>query len=92
MLRKPATAEDEQETVGTPLYMAPEVLRGQQPTPAADLYAVGVMAYELFVGRHPFQDSNLNNLYNDVLFTTPEIPASEIARMERARLGLGRPA
>lgn len=78
MLRKPTTAEDEQETVGTLWYMAPEVLRGLQPTPTADLYAVGVMAYELFVGRHPFQDNSITNLYNDVLFNTPEIPASEI--------------
>ncbi len=39
---------------GTLRYMAPEVLRGGQATPAADLYAVGVIAYELFAGWHPF--------------------------------------
>ncbi|MEO8607210.1 MAG: AAA family ATPase [Chloroflexota bacterium] len=78
LLRKPTAADDEQEPAGTLMYMAPEVLRSQQPTPAADLYAVGMMAYELFVGRHPFQDSNFNNLYNDVLFNMPEIPADKM--------------
>lgn len=39
---------------GTLRYMAPEVLRGAEATVAADLYAVGVIAYELFAGWHPF--------------------------------------
>lgn len=39
---------------GTLRYMAPEVLLGAETTIAADLYAVGVMAYELFAGWHPF--------------------------------------
>ncbi|MBN8231526.1 protein kinase [Corallococcus macrosporus] len=38
---------------GTPGYLAPEVLRGEAPSELSDLYAVGVLAYELFVGRHP---------------------------------------
>ncbi len=39
---------------GTPEYMAPEVIRGEDPTPASDIYAVGVMLYELLVGYTPF--------------------------------------
>ncbi|WP_375760566.1 serine/threonine-protein kinase PknK [Corallococcus exercitus] len=38
---------------GTPGYLAPEVLRGDAPSEQSDLYAVGVLAYELFVGKHP---------------------------------------
>ena len=39
---------------GTPAYMAPEVLCGEPATERADLYAIGMIAYELFVGRYPF--------------------------------------
>jgi serine/threonine protein kinase len=40
--------------VGTPEYLAPELILGAQPTIASDLYAVGVMLYELLTGATPF--------------------------------------
>src|SRR5215470_16203091 len=44
-------------TVGTPTYMAPEQAMAQDIGPWTDLYSVGCMAFELFVGRVPFHDS-----------------------------------
>jgi len=40
--------------VGTFPYMAPEMLRGEQITIATDLYALGMVAYELLIGKYPF--------------------------------------
>jgi serine/threonine protein kinase len=40
--------------VGTPDYIAPEVLCGSTAEPASDIYACGVVAYELLAGRRPF--------------------------------------
>jgi serine/threonine-protein kinase len=45
---------DDGVVAGTPEYMAPEVCRGGPPTIAADIYAAGVVAYELLVGITPF--------------------------------------
>jgi serine/threonine protein kinase len=43
-------------TVGTPNYMAPEQAMGQSVGPWTDLYSLGVIAFELFVGHVPFYD------------------------------------
>jgi tetratricopeptide (TPR) repeat protein len=45
----------EDSAAGTLAYLAPEVLIGSQPTAASDLHAVGVIAYEIFAGEHPFR-------------------------------------
>lgn len=44
---------------GTPEYMAPEVIRGGKPEQASDIYAVGVVLYELLAGCPPFVDENI---------------------------------
>jgi tRNA A-37 threonylcarbamoyl transferase component Bud32 len=39
---------------GTPCYMAPEQLSGERPGPSSDVWALGVVAYEMLTGAHPF--------------------------------------
>jgi hypothetical protein len=46
-------------TLGTPAYMAPEQALATEVGPAADLYAVGVMAYEMLSGNVPFHGSDV---------------------------------
>jgi serine/threonine protein kinase/tetratricopeptide (TPR) repeat protein len=48
--------------VGTPAYMAPEQIEGAELTPAVDIYALGVVAFELITGEMPFLDTSISGL------------------------------
>jgi serine/threonine-protein kinase len=48
-------SSDPGQIAGTPGYMAPEQARGESPTPASDIYAVGVVLYEMLTGTRAFR-------------------------------------
>jgi serine/threonine-protein kinase len=48
--------------LGTAAYLAPEQARGEDAGPSADLYALGVVAYQLISGRLPYEASSLTEL------------------------------
>ncbi len=78
--------------LGTPLYMAPEQWRAEQPVPATDQYALGVTIYQLLTGQVPFQAPTPYGLMHKHLHETPtpphvlrpHLPAALAASLERA--------
>lgn len=45
--------------LGTAAYLSPEQARGERATPASDLYALGIVAFELLAGRRPFEAESM---------------------------------
>jgi uncharacterized RDD family membrane protein YckC len=61
--------------IGTPAYSPPEQVRGEEFTVRGDIYAVGVMLYQLLTGRTPFAEEDPVRLLATILERTPDSPA-----------------
>jgi eukaryotic-like serine/threonine-protein kinase len=78
--------------LGTPSYMAPEVLRGHRVDHRADMWAVGVVLYELLTGERPFDAPTIAALIYNIVHTEPPpvdaaalgVPDGITAILERA--------
>jgi eukaryotic-like serine/threonine-protein kinase len=71
--------------VGTPSYMAPEQARGKsgEAGPAADLYALGAVLYELLTGRPPFRAESASETLHQVITRDPVPPSRLNAKVPR---------
>ncbi|MCA9932648.1 MAG: tetratricopeptide repeat protein [Anaerolineales bacterium] len=67
-----APAQHQNGIAGTLPYMAPEILRQQPATTATDLYAVGVMAYEMLTGQRPFLVDDISRLMANIIYAEPD--------------------
>jgi len=80
--------------LGTAAYLSPEQARGEPAGPPSDLYALGVVAYQLMAGRLPYQAASLTDLarqqstppprLDDLV---PDVPATLAAAVQRALAG-----
>lgn len=63
---------NENTTLGSPIYMAPEQLKGSRVDHRADIYAVGATAYYLLAGQSPFEGLTMSQIYGQKLYGEPQ--------------------
>ena len=86
-----ADAAHEKSPAGTFGYIAPEVLDGAPATVQSDIYALGLVLYELFTGRRAYEASSVVELHRKQSETNPTAPSNVVKNfdpaVERAILG-----
>jgi eukaryotic-like serine/threonine-protein kinase len=73
--------------MGTPFYMSPEGLRGEEMTPQSDQYSLGVVMYECVTGVNPFSASNFAEIFQligSASYVAPSVTRPQLSkRVER---------
>ena len=67
---------------GTPAYMAPEQLSGLEVTARSDIYSLGMVLYEIFTGKLPFESKTLAGLMRAQQESQPAIPSTLVRELD----------
>ncbi|MCZ6785704.1 MAG: protein kinase, partial [Planctomycetota bacterium] len=67
------SVSDAGQPVGTPSYMAPEVIMGEAPRVASDIWSVGVLLYRILGGKLPFHEDHLLSLFLSIQNAAPAL-------------------
>jgi eukaryotic-like serine/threonine-protein kinase len=76
--------EGQEVLAGTPAYMAPEQVEGREATARSDVYALGLVLYELFTGRRAFQASTMEELRRLQEQSSPTNPSALVENFDPA--------
>jgi len=76
MLSDPGITESNA-IMGTPAYMAPEQVEGREPTSTTDLFALGLVLYEMAVGKLPFPGASLGQMLSSGSHSAVPLPSRE---------------
>ena len=69
---------------GTPVYMAPEQMAGEEVTVRSDIYSLGLLLYEIFTGKRPFESDTLAGLARARTDTSPASLTSLVRDLDPA--------
>ena len=73
--RTPQEEADTPQLFATAMYVAPERVEGKQATPTSDVYGLGLLLYEMLVGKPPFVSANAAVLLRDHVVRMPVPPS-----------------
>ena len=74
--------------VGTPMFVAPELISGEMASPRSDLYSLGVLLYTMLAGSRPFQHAPTQEQMFQLILTGRATPLSRAAPQVPRRLQL----
>ena len=79
--RAPTTETDRQQIVGTPYFMSPEQIRGDDVDARTDIYSFGALMFELLTGQHLFTGSTAVGVLTKHLTAEPDAPSMRAPKM-----------
>ena len=60
--------------LGTPLYMAPELIRHQKYSEKVDVWGLGIITYQLLSGKTPFDGKNIKKINQNIIYKEIKFP------------------